>query len=179
MNNEDDMKRKEISELINKAKNSGFLEELSISDAIDDIMKSTGEEVNLILYVQGGEPMLINAAKEEDYVSLALLDLDLIVDINLEEFPSIAQLFNDLEELTTKIGYELHGDRSIAPFLFPLRLDVSNKRAMVACGIKAAITEELFNENFMEGLIEDLGFNYMRYLSELLGSITRREGQSP
>ncbi len=166
-------------ELINKARNSGFLEELSISNVIDDIMRSTGEEVNLILYVQGGEPMLINAAKEEDYVSLALLDLGLIVDINLGEFPSIAQFFNDLEELTTKIGYELHGDRAIAPFLFPLRLDASNKRALVICGIKAAITRELFNESFMEGLIDDLELNYMGYLSELLIAITRRGGQSP
>ena len=176
MNNEDGWKRNEISELINKARNSGFMEEFSISDAIDDIMKST-KEVNLILYVQGGEPILINAAREEGYVSLALLDLELIVDVSLREFPSIVQVFNDLEELTTKMGYELHGDISIAPFLFPLRLDTNNEKAVIICGVKTAITEDLFNENFMEGLIEDLELNYTMYLSELLNSIeiTRRE----
>ncbi|MGC8607124.1 MAG: hypothetical protein ACP5GZ_09150 [Vulcanisaeta sp.] len=177
MSSEGDRKRNEILELVNKARNSGFLEELSISDAIDDIMKSTGEEVNLILYTQGSEPILINAAREEDYVSLALLDLELVMDVSLREFPSIVQVFNDLEEITTKLGYELHGDRSIAPFLFPLRLDTNNERAEIICGVKAAITEDLFNENFMEGLIEDLELNYMMYLSELLNSIetTRRK----
>ncbi|GAB6945785.1 hypothetical protein JCM14467A_25670 [Vulcanisaeta sp. JCM 14467] len=174
----DENEGEEVLEIIGRAKEAGFIEEISISDAIEDIAKSTGEEVNIILYIQGSAPILINAAKEEGYVSLALLDLGLVININLEEYSAVAQSFTDLEEITTRIGYELYGDRSIAPFLFPLKLNVKDKRATVICGIKAVITENLFNENFIEGLIDDLELKYPEYLANILNNIevTRKEG---
>ncbi|WP_054857207.1 hypothetical protein [Vulcanisaeta sp. JCM 16159] len=170
MSNDEDERSKEILEIIRRAKDAGFIEEISISDVIEDVIKST-EEVNIILYMQSSAPILINAAKEEGYVSLALLDLNLTMNINLEEYPAIAQSFTNLEEITTRIGYELYGDRSIAPFLFPLKLNMNDKRATIICGIKAAITEDLFNENFIEGLIDNLELNYTEYFTSILNNI--------
>jgi hypothetical protein len=147
-----------------------------MSEVIAEVRGSSGNEVNVILYRAGEEPLLINAAEEGDYVSLALLDLNLIEELNINEIPNIRDVFRDLEDLTTKVGYELYGNKSKAPFLFPLKLNEEEGRALVIVGIKSAIPKELFNEGFLDGLIEDLEFNSEAYLSQLLSALRVSHG---
>jgi hypothetical protein len=162
--------------VINRAREAGFLEFTEMSEVIAEVRGSSGNEVNAILYRAGEEPLLINAAEEGDYVSLALLDLNLIEELNINEIPNIRDVFRDLEDLTTKVGYELYGDKSKAPFLFPLKLNEGEGRALVIVGIKSAIPKELFNEGFLDGLIEDLEFNSEAYLSQLLSALRVSHG---
>jgi hypothetical protein len=157
--------------VINRAREAGFLEFTEMSEVIAEVRGSSGNEVNAILYRAGEEPLLINAAEEGDYVSLALLDLNLIEELDINETPNIRDVFRDLEDLTTKVGYELYGDKSKAPFLFPLKLNEEEGRALVIVGIKSAVPGELFNESFLEGLIEDLEFNSDAYLNQLISAL--------
>jgi hypothetical protein len=57
------------------------------------------------------------------------------------------------------------------PFLFPLKLNEEEGRALVIVGIKSAVPGELFNESFLEGLIEDLEFNSDAYLNQLISAL--------
>jgi len=67
--------------VINRAREAGFLEFTEMSEVIAEVRGSSGNEVNAILYRAGEEPLLINAAEEGGYVSLALLDLNLIEEL--------------------------------------------------------------------------------------------------
>jgi hypothetical protein len=159
-----------IMALIDRAKSLGFIELTEISDVIDIVNKAINE-VNIILYGPSNKPILINAAKEEGYVSLAILDLNLVESIDINLYPKVKEKFSELEDLTTRIGYDIYGNRAIAPFLFPLEIQENDKATLVIIGIKSAIDENMFNENFLEGLLEDLDFNYDVYLATLLNSL--------
>lgn len=159
-----------IIALIDRARSLGFIELTEPSDVIDMVNKAT-DEVNIILHIPNSRPILINAAKEEGYVSLAILDLNLVESIDLNLYPEVKEKFHELEDLTTRMGFDIYGDRAIAPFLFPLEIQENNKTALVIIGIKSAIDERVFNENFLEGLLEDLDFNCDVYLSTLLNSL--------
>jgi hypothetical protein len=77
-----------IMALIDRAKSLGFIELAEVSDVIDIVNKAINE-VNIILYRPNNKPILINAAKEEGYVSLAILDLNLVESIDLNLYPKV------------------------------------------------------------------------------------------
>ena len=159
-----------VAELIRRARDAGFLEFYSVDDVVRSIIESSGE-VNAILYRPGEMPILVNAAREDDYVSIALLDLNLTEEVDTQDVPQIVSGFRDLEDITTRIGFEIYGNRSIAPFLYPLYLDEAGKVAFVVMGIKSAVSSQLFNENFIEELIEDLRFNSDAYMLRILDAL--------
>ncbi|WP_054853591.1 hypothetical protein [Vulcanisaeta distributa] len=159
-----------VTELVRKARDAGFLEFYEVNELVRSIIESSSE-VNAILYRPGEMPILVNAAKEDDYVSIALLDLNLAEEVGAKDVPQLINGFRDLEDITTRIGFELYGSRSIAPFLYPLYLDETSKVALVVLGIKSAVSNQLFNENFVEELIEDLRFNSDAYIFRIIDAL--------
>lgn len=157
--------------VINRAREAGFIELINESEVINEVKSLRGGDVNIILYEAGGNPILINAAREEGYISLALLDLNIIKELPLSEAPGLREGLSGLEDLTTRIGYELYGDRALAPFIFPLGINENVGKALVAVGIKSVVPEELFDEDFLNWLIEDLELNHGVYVEGILNAL--------
>ncbi|WP_084019941.1 hypothetical protein [Vulcanisaeta thermophila] len=165
----------EAAEVLNRARSAGFLEFYSVGDLVNAILNSTSE-VNAILYRQGLPPALFNAAVEGDYVSLAVLDLNLIDAVPMDAMPRIKEDFNRLEDITTELSYQSMSG-SVIPFLFPVRIDEPRNVMYVVLGVKTATRRELFNEGFVEGLLEDLDFNYDAYFNQLIGLLLMKYSQ--
>lgn len=166
--------KERVLTVVNRAREAGFIELTNESEVINEVKSLQGGDVNIILYEPGGNPILINAAREEGYISLALLDLNIIKELPLSEAPGLREGLSELEDLTTRIGYELYGDRALAPFIFPLGINES--KALVAVGIKSVVPEELFDEDFLDWLIEDLELNHGVYVEGILNALKLSHG---
>lgn len=171
------MDMSKIAEVVTRARELGFLELYSTSELVNAVLSSSGE-TNAILYRPNIPPALFNAAVEEDYVALAVLDLNLSDEVPIGSMRRIKDEFNNLEDVTTRLSYE-SGSETTIPFLFPLYLDEDKDIMGVALGLKTAVQRDLFNEGFVEGLLENLDMNYEAYLNKLLTALTKHYSTSP
>ncbi len=167
----------EISRLLEKAYSIGFADVHSYNELIESILNLQEGDIYAVLHRPNKLPVLVNAGLEEGYVSIALLDLNLTLTLPIVEYPELRDFFSTLENVTTRLGFERHGDRAIAPFLYPLALYENEGLVSVVVGIKSAVHVSLFNESYLEGLLEDLLLNYEKYFKEIAEDLKRIRGR--